>query len=78
MQTLDFVAKYRTGKANVIADALSRKYNLLNILGARILGFEIIKEQYKECPDFADTYRQCEKEPKSLFCVQLGFLFRGN
>lgn len=78
MQTFDFVAKYKTGIANLIADALSRMYNLLNILGARILGFEIIKEQYKDCLDFATLYSQCETEPepKGLFFVHQGFLFR--
>lgn len=62
----------------MIADSLSRKYDLLNILGARVIGFEIIKEHYKECPDFADIYKECLGGPKGMFCIQQGFLFRGN
>ena len=58
-----FSAKYKTGKANVIANALSRKYNLLGILGSRIIGFEILKEQYHTCPDFAELYRACKATP---------------
>ncbi|XP_057532797.1 uncharacterized protein LOC130810672 [Amaranthus tricolor] len=48
MQTFDFSAKYKVGKTNIIADALSRKYNMLGILGAKILGFEFIKDQYQK------------------------------
>lgn len=62
----------------MIADTLSRKYSLLSILGARILGFEIIKEQSSECLDFAKTYKQCIEGPKGMFCIQQGFLFKGN
>jgi hypothetical protein len=78
MQTFDFSAKYKAGKANVIADALSRKYNLLGVLGSRILGFEMIKEQYQTCPDFAETYKQCQDKPQGLFSIHQGFLFKGN
>ena len=48
LQTFDFATKCKTGKTNLIADALSRKYNMLSILGARVLGFEMIQNQYKQ------------------------------
>ena len=60
LQIFDFLAKYKTGKTNVIADALSRKYNLLSILGTRILGFEMIKGQYEQCPKFSHIYQQSD------------------
>ena len=44
MQTFDFSARYKVGKTNIIADALSRKYCMLGIVGSRILGFEFIKD----------------------------------
>ncbi|XP_057550663.1 uncharacterized protein LOC130828721 [Amaranthus tricolor] len=78
MQTFDFSAKYKVGKTNVIADALSRKYSMLGILGSKILGFEFIKEQYPTCPDFADMYKLCSTTPQGLFSIHQGFLFKGN
>ena len=42
-----FVSKYKQGSTNVVADALSRRYSILSILDARILGFDLMKEHYK-------------------------------
>jgi hypothetical protein len=38
------VIKYKQGKENIVADALSCRYVLLSTLDARFLGFEHIKE----------------------------------
>ena len=53
MQSFTFVAKYKTGKTNVVVDALSRRTHLLAILDAKVLGFEMIKEQYQTDPDIS-------------------------
>ncbi|KAJ8763060.1 hypothetical protein K2173_023265 [Erythroxylum novogranatense] len=45
-ETFPYVINYKRGKENVVADALSRRYVLLNSLSARLLGFEHIKELY--------------------------------
>ncbi|XP_057526381.1 uncharacterized protein LOC130805614 [Amaranthus tricolor] len=66
------------GKTNVIADALSRRYNLLAILDAKVIGFEMIKEIYANDSDFCEMYNACLKEPQGVFHVQQGFLFKGN
>ena len=42
-----YVIKYKQGKENIVADALSRRYVLLSTLHARFLGFEHIKELYR-------------------------------
>ena len=78
MQTFDFATKYKIGKTNIIADALSRKYSILGKVGSRILGFEFIKEQYSACPDFAEIYQSCKDKPQGLFSIYQGFLFKGN
>ena len=48
------VIKYKQGKENVVADALSRRYELISILNAKLLGFEYIKELYVNDLDFAN------------------------
>jgi len=40
--------KYKSGKENIIVDALSRRYALLPVLEARILDFYSIKALYIE------------------------------
>jgi hypothetical protein len=46
------VIKYKQCKENVVADALSQRYALLNTLNTRLLGFEYIKELYLDDNDF--------------------------
>ena len=43
-----YVIRYKQGKENVVADALSRRYALLSTLDVKLLGFEHIKELYAE------------------------------
>lgn len=63
MQSFNFVVKYKTGWSNVVADALSRRTHLLAILDAKVLGFEMIKEQYATDPDFGTLYQQRSQQP---------------
>ena len=78
MQSFNFVAKYKTGKTNIVANASSRRAHLLAILDAKVIGFEMIKEQCQTDPDFSIIYQQCSKQPQGLFYIQQGFLFKGN
>ena len=48
IETFLYIIKYKQGKDNVAADALSRRYNLFTSLGAKILGFEHIKKLYRD------------------------------
>ncbi|XP_058008303.1 uncharacterized protein LOC131182909 [Hevea brasiliensis] len=56
-----YVVKYKQGKENVVADALSRKYNLLTTLDSKLLGFEYVKELDEHDDDFAAIFHACEK-----------------
>ena len=78
MQTFDFSSKYKSRKANVVADALSRRHNLLGVVEAKILGFELIKEYYKEDGDFKPILEKCVNGVYDLFSLQNDFLFKGN
>jgi hypothetical protein len=46
IETFPYVIRYKQGKENVVADALSHRYALLSTLDAKLLGFEHIKELY--------------------------------
>lgn len=51
------MANYKTGKNNVLVDALSRKQHLLALLESKILGFELIKEHYPDDEDFKEIFK---------------------
>jgi hypothetical protein len=78
IETFPYVIRYKQGKENVVADALSRRYALLSTLDAKLLGFEYIKELYAEDHEFCEEYRACEKIASGKFFRLDGFLFREN
>ncbi|KAL6340737.1 hypothetical protein AAG906_022237 [Vitis piasezkii] len=53
IETFPYVIKYKQGKENIVADALSRRYALVSTLNAKLLGFEYVKELYANDDDFA-------------------------
>ena len=79
IETFPYVIKYMQGKENVVADAFSRRYTLLNSLSAKLLGFEFIKELYQHDDDFSDIYASCDSGAVSAdFYLFDGFLFKRN
>ena len=59
LEQFPYVIKHKQGKNNVVADALSRRYALLNLLGSQFLGFDHIKELYHDDFDFSLIYQEC-------------------
>ncbi|WZY72224.1 hypothetical protein YC2023_004464 [Brassica napus] len=78
IETFPYVIKYKQGKENIVADALSRRYVLLNTLDAKLLGFEQIKGMYENDPDFKEAYNSCEKFAEGHYFRHDGFLFYDN
>ena len=78
IEPFPYVIKYKQGKENVVADALSRSYALISTLNAKLLGFEYIKELYANDPDFANVFNACEKVAFGKFYRHDGLLFREN
>ena len=79
IETFPYIVKYKKGKDNVVADALSRKSVLLNQLEVKVLGLESLKEMYKNDPKFSEPYNHC-KDGKGWekYHIHEGFLFRAN
>ena len=75
LEPFPYVIKYKQGKENVVADALSRRYVLLSTLTTKLLG---LKELYASDDDFGDIYALCEKCGKDDFYRHDGFLFKGS
>ncbi|XP_074303669.1 uncharacterized protein LOC141638156 [Silene latifolia] len=78
LQSFHFSSKYKNGKSNVVADALSRRYTLLSTLDVRLLGFETLKDYYGEDGDFGAIYLECKSGTKGEYLIQNDFLFKGN
>jgi len=75
IETFPYVIRYKQGKENVVADALSRRYALLSILDTKLLGFEYIKDLYAQDSDFGDVFNASEKVAFGKFYRHDGFLF---
>ncbi|KAI4313094.1 hypothetical protein MLD38_037866 [Melastoma candidum] len=78
IEMFPYVIQYKTGKENIVADALSRGYTLISTLDAKFLGFEHIKELYLHDHDFKEVFSECEKGSFDKFYRHEGYLFREN
>jgi len=58
--TFPYMIKYKQVKKSIVDDALLRRYVLLPILNAMMLGFEYVKELYMNDSDFANVYHTCK------------------
>jgi hypothetical protein len=71
--------KYKKGKDNVVADALSRRHALLTQLDAKIFCLESIKDLYATDSYFAEPFSKCcAGKGWQKFHLHEGFLFRAN
>ena len=61
IEQFPYVIKHKQCKINVVVDALSRRYTLLNVLDVQYLGFDHIKELYNDDLDFSLIYQECSK-----------------
>ncbi|XP_074288091.1 uncharacterized protein LOC141613251 [Silene latifolia] len=81
LQSFNFSSKHKEGKLNVAADALSRRHSMLVTVQQRVLGFEFMKELYKDDQDFMEDWLTLQGNPNSLgskFTLQEGYLFKAN
>jgi hypothetical protein len=79
IESFSYIVKYKKGKDNVVADALSRRHVLLSQLDAKILELESIKDLYAIDSYFAEPFLKCgDGKGWKKFHEHDGFLFRAN
>ncbi|MBI0384646.1 Ty3/Gypsy family RNase HI domain-containing protein, partial [Streptomyces albiflaviniger] len=63
IESFPYVVKYKKGKDNVVADALSRKNStLLTCLEINVLGLDEIKDLYSSDAFFCPIFAKCSRE----------------
>ena len=78
LEQFPYVIKHKQGKNNVVADALSRRYALLNLLGSQFLGFDHIKDLHHDDFDFSLIYQECIKGGHKDFLYKMAFFLKEN
>ena len=78
MQSFNFSSRYnKTGKTNIIADALSRRQHLFDLLETKVLRLKMIKDQYVTDPNFKYLYLDCVRGPPRTILYKEGFSIQG-
>jgi hypothetical protein len=76
IEPFPYIVKYKKGKDNVVANALSRRHALLTQLDVKTLGLESINELYPTNSYFVEPYSKCcDGRGWVKFHVNVGFLF---
>lgn len=78
IESFPYVIKYKKGKENIVADALSRRHSLITTLSSKFLGFESLKEMYEDDSDFSSLFAACEHGSFDKFYKHEGYLFKEN
>ena len=78
MESFPYVLKYKKGKENIVADALSRRAMVMNVCETKFLGMEILKELYPEDSEFRTVWKATEQGAFGEYYRHLGYLFKGS
>ncbi|XP_031405674.1 uncharacterized protein LOC116214406 [Punica granatum] len=76
LEIFPYVIKYKQGNINVVADALSRRYALISVMNAKLLGFELIKSRYVDDPYFSPIRLACDKDVVDGYYMHDGYLYK--
>lgn len=80
MQEFPIILKHRAGVENKAADALSRVVTILHTARVNVTGFDQVKEEYKDCPDFHEIFLQLTSDTfphDDHYAIHDGYLFHG-
>ena len=67
MQNFTFVIKQISGTANKVVDAFSRKCLLMQEFRVKTLGFDNLKEMYRDDIDFKEAYEAYENPMDQIY-----------
>ena len=77
LQQFTFVIKHTSGVSNRVADALSRRRNLLAVLHVGVPGFATFSDLYVSDPFFGSILLDVQSGTSREYTLNDGFLFRG-
>ena len=81
VQKFNFTIRRKSGKENVIVDALSCRKHFLTTVAISVSGFEQIKQEYETDKDFGTIYKEVrhgEHLKQPYFNIHDGYLFYGS
>jgi hypothetical protein len=78
LQSFTFVVKHTSGVTNKVADALSRRRNVLTHMRVKVPWVSSFSELLQEDPFFASILDKINTGEKTEFILHEGFLFKGN
>jgi hypothetical protein len=84
MKNFTFLTKHISGTANKVVDTLSGKCLLMQEFRVKTLGFDNLKEIYRDDPYFKEAYEASEnpilrdRSQWTEYMIQDGLLFKGN
>ncbi|GJR26703.1 putative nucleotidyltransferase, ribonuclease H [Tanacetum coccineum] len=78
LEKFTFVVKHKTGVSNRVADALSRRSNLLVSMQVDVPGLDVIREQLTLDPYFSNVLQGVQSGQKPDYNIHDGFVFIGN
>ena len=76
LEQFPYVIKHKQGKANVVADALSRRYALISMLEKNMFGFDHIKDLYSQDHDLSKLFELCEMGSLQGFFRHEGYFLK--
>jgi len=77
LEQFPYMIKHKQGKANVMADALSRRHTLISMLETKFLSFDHIKDLYEKDDDFAFIYGESHQGGRKDFYLSNQYLLKG-
>nr|GEW87634.1 RNA-directed DNA polymerase [Tanacetum cinerariifolium] len=76
IQAFTFTIKHKSGRLNKGADALSRRHSLITSFQPKILGFDLLLDEYPSDSDFGELYASYQSHATCEYHVLNGFLFK--
>jgi len=75
LETFPYVIKYKKGKDNLVADALSRRPSILAVVESRFFGYDYLRDLYPNDSDFSEMYALCDKGEHDKYARVHGLLY---